>query len=152
MSLDMQINICFRFMKLYYYALCEHNKELNLIFVQDIGNQVMMILVSAVYIIDCSYRSGRKPTQNTCTCIWNEPQHDKTNKVVCAPSEDQSLRCLHGSLASHWAHKQESDQTGGMPSIIWVFAGCTCHLFGFVMLRLNIMYLIFWPYAISLLI
>ena len=31
-----------------------------------------------------------------------EPEHDKTNKIVCAPSEDsdQSLHCLW-SLATH---------------------------------------------------
>ena len=30
-----------------------------------------------------------------------------------------------GSLATHWAHSEESDQTGRMPRLIWVFAGCT---------------------------
>ena len=28
-----------------------------------------------------------------------------------------------GSLASHWAHIEDSDQTGRMPRLIWVFAG-----------------------------
>ena len=28
-----------------------------------------------------------------------------------------------GSLATHWAHSEDSDQTGGMPRLIWVFAG-----------------------------
>ena len=30
-----------------------------------------------------------------------------------------------GSLATHWAHSEDSDQTGWMPRLIWVFAGCT---------------------------
>ena len=30
-----------------------------------------------------------------------------------------------GSLATHWAHSKDSDQTGRMPRLIWVFAGCT---------------------------
>ena len=30
-----------------------------------------------------------------------------------------------GSLATQWAHCEDSDQTGRMPRIIWVFAGCT---------------------------
>ena len=30
-----------------------------------------------------------------------------------------------GSLATHWAHSEDSDQTGPMPRLIWVFAGCT---------------------------
>ena len=37
-----------------------------------------------------------------------------------------------GSLATHWAHSKDSDQTGQMPRLIWVFAGCTCHYAGFV--------------------
>ena len=31
-----------------------------------------------------------------------------------------------GSLATHWAHRKDSGQTGRMPdALIWVFAGCT---------------------------
>ena len=30
-----------------------------------------------------------------------------------------------GSLATHWAHSEDSNQTGWMPRLIWVFAGCT---------------------------
>ena len=29
------------------------------------------------------------------------------------------------SLATHWAHSEDSDQTGRMPRLIWVFAGRT---------------------------
>ena len=56
-----------------------------------------------------------------------------------APSKvsDQPLRCPHErklrSLAIHKAHSEDSDQTGWMPRLIWVFAGCTCHFVGFVM-------------------
>ena len=32
-----------------------------------------------------------------------------------------------GSLAIHWAHSEDSDQTGRMPRLIWIFAGRTCH-------------------------
>ena len=42
-----------------------------------------------------------------------------------------------GSLAAHWEHSEDSDQTGRMPRLIWVFAGCTCHFVGFDMRRLN---------------
>ena len=38
-----------------------------------------------------------------------------------------------GSLAIHWVHSEDSDQTGRMPRLIWVFAGRTCHFVGFVM-------------------
>ena len=30
-----------------------------------------------------------------------------------------------GSLAAHWADSEDSDQTGRMPRLIWVFAWCT---------------------------
>ena len=33
-----------------------------------------------------------------------------------------------GSLATHWAHSEDPDQTGRMPRLIWVFAGCTATL------------------------
>ena len=36
------------------------------------------------------------------------------------------------SLATHWAHGENSDQIGRMPRLIWVFAGRTCHFVGFV--------------------
>ena len=72
----------------------------------------------------------------------NEPPHDKTNKMVCASSEDSdqsghppgwsasSLSAWRklGSLTTHWAHSEDSDQTGRMPSLIWVFAGRTAIL------------------------
>ena len=37
------------------------------------------------------------------------------------------------SWASHWAHSEDSDQTGRMPWLIWVFAQRICHFVGFVM-------------------
>ena len=36
------------------------------------------------------------------------------------------------SSATHWVHSEDSDQTRRMPSLIWVFAGHTCHFVGFV--------------------
>ena len=33
-----------------------------------------------------------------------------------------------GSLATHWAHSEDSDQTGWMPRLIWVFDGRTLTL------------------------
>ena len=37
-----------------------------------------------------------------------------------------------GSLAAHWAHSEDSDQSGQIPRLIWVFAGRS-HFVGFVM-------------------
>ena len=41
-----------------------------------------------------------------------------------------------GSLSTHWAHSEDSDQTGRMPRLIWVFAGRTCHFVCLIMKRL----------------
>ena len=68
-----------------------------------------------------------------------EPRHDKTNKMSVRPAKTQislaicpiwsesSLSAWRklGSLATHWAHSENSDQTGRMPRLIWVFAGRT---------------------------
>ena len=37
-----------------------------------------------------------------------------------------------GLLATHWAHNEDSDHSGQMPRLIWVFAARTCHFVGFV--------------------
>ena len=40
-------------------------------------------------------------------------------------------------IATHWAHGEDSDQTGRMPRLIRVFSGRICHFVSFVMRRLN---------------
>ena len=74
----------------------------------------------------------------------NEPQN---TKMTCAQRRLGSawvdligLRCaLIGYLRSQCFFKRtaKTDQTGWMPRLIWVFAGCTGHFVGFVMLRLK---------------
>ena len=75
-----------------------------------------------------------------------EPPHDKTNKVNVRPAKtrislgirqvwsESSLSAWRklGPLATQWALSEDSDQTGRMPRLIWVFAGRTCHFVGFV--------------------
>ena len=79
---------------------------------------------------------------------WYELPHDKTNKLICAPSENSNPTGHPPSLISlcaQWvsrdpaflqADNEDSDQTGQMPRLIWVFAGRTCQFAGFVMQRL----------------
>ena len=43
------------------------------------------------------------------------------------------------------ADSEDSDQTGRMPRLIWVFAGCTCHFVGFVTRWLKF----FLPYSLA---
>ena len=57
---------------------------------------------------------------------------DKTNKMTVRPQirpvwSESSLSAWRklGSLATYWAHSEDSDQTGRMPRLIWVFAGRT---------------------------
>ena len=78
----------------------------------------------------------------SCLLNTNEPPRDKTNKMTVRPAKTQislgmrpvwsesSLSAWRdlGSLATHWAHSKDSDQTGRMPRLIWVFAGRTVTL------------------------
>ena len=80
----------------------------------------------------------------------HEPRHDKTNNVSVRPAKTQiSLGICpvwsEPSLCAQWvandpsflhADSKDSDQTGRMPRLIWVFAGSTCHFVGFVVRRL----------------
>ena len=71
-----------------------------------------------------------------------EPPHNKTNKMakwhvrpakthislgICPVWSESSLSTWRklGTLATHWAHSEDSDQTGRMPRPIWVFVGRT---------------------------
>ena len=88
-----------------------------------------------------------QPRKNAINILLKiEPPHDKTNEMTYAPSKDSdqvwsesSLSAWrnHGSLATHKAHSEDSDQTGQMPRLTWVFAGRTGHFIGFVMLWLK---------------
>ena len=79
----------------------------------------------------------------------NEPGHDKTNKMTVRKAKTQislgirpvwsksSLSAWRkfGSLVTHWAHSEDSGQTGRMPRLIclrWAHS----HFVGFVMTRL----------------
>ena len=58
---------------------------------------------------------------------WASTQSDQSS-----PSAWKNIE----SSATHWAHCEDSDQTGWMPRLIWVFAGCKGYFVGFVMRRL----------------
>ena len=47
-----------------------------------------------------------------------------------------------GALATQWAHSKDSDQTGRMPRLFWVFAWRTGHFVSFVMWRLKLIVLL----------
>ena len=76
-----------------------------------------------------------------CKSLY-ELRHDKTNKVTVYPAKTQislGIRPVWSEsslsawrklepLATHWAHSEDSDQTGWMPRLIWVFTGRTVTL------------------------
>ena len=79
----------------------------------------------------------------------SELGHDKTNKMICAPSEDSDqpghppnlIRVFAARMNKawalrypHWAHSEYSAQTVRMQRLIWVFPGRTCHFVGFIYL------------------
>ena len=68
-----------------------------------------------------------------------EPRHDKTNKMSVRPAKTDQIRPVwsESSLCAEWVAKdlsflhadsKDSDQTGRMPRLIWVFAGHTVTL------------------------
>ena len=79
----------------------------------------------------------------------NEPPDDKTNKMVCAPSEDSNqpghppslIRVFAVRAMGSWGSNVSSCgqrrlwSDWRMPRLIWVFAGRTGHFVGFVMRR-----------------
>ena len=85
-----------------------------------------------------------------CIDIWAASWQNQQND--CAPSEgsdqpghppsaqsDQSSLCAQlVAKAPSFLHadSEDSDRTGRMPRLIWVFTGRTCHSVGFVMRRL----------------
>ena len=62
-----------------------------------------------------------KPTK------WLCPQQRLRSAQASTQSDQSSLSTWRklGSLATHWAHIEDSDQTGQMSRLIWVFAGRT---------------------------
>ena len=91
----------------------------------DVGNTSYPsnILGCSSYIFGCSSNIlgcwGQNEERLLCQKLWNsvfEPPHDKTNKMIVRPAKTQI-------------------------SLIWVFAGHTCHFVGFVMRQLISCYL-----------
>ena len=72
-------------------------------------------------------------TRDKMSCLMTKPTkwHERPAKTQISlrirPVWSESLLSAWrklGSLATHWAHSEDSDQTGQMPRLIIVFAGC----------------------------
>ena len=98
-------------------------------------------------------------TKSSWIICRNKPKHDYT--LIWATSwqnQQVTVRPVwsESSLCAQWVPKdpsflhadsKDSDQTGQMPRLIWVFAGCTCHFICFVIRWLNYPFLntlVYW--------
>ena len=74
------------------------------------------------------------PVWQLNTCLYLSRLMTKPTMWLCAQrrlrsaqSDQSSLSAWRklGSLSTHWAYSEDSDQTGRIPRLIWVFAGRT---------------------------
>ena len=84
-------------------------------------------MVSFCFAVKMSQQNDMRPSKTQISLgirpVWSESS-------LCTQWIAKDLSFLH-------ADSKDSDQTGQMPRLIWVFAGHTCHFVGFVMLQLN---------------
>ena len=77
-----------------------------------------------------------------------ERQHNMTNKMTCAPSEDSDqpghppslIRVIAVRMRKSWIleHTAKTDQTAQMRRLIRIFARRTFNFVSFIVLRLNL--------------
>ena len=94
--------------------------------------------------------------KNKMPLIWDKCYGKVKRKPTkwLAPSEDSDQPGHpESSLCAQWVTKdpsflhvdsEDSDPTGQMPRLIWVFAGCTDNFVGFVKRRLISRFLLIW--------
>ena len=110
-----------------------HMRRLAWTFAARIGDKYQIrltqskhVYVYAAYIVWQKISMKLTPTwQNQQNiCVPTDTQISLGIRLVWSASSLSAWRKL-GPLATHWAHNKDSDQTGLMPRLIWVFAGCT---------------------------
>ena len=127
----------------FYTAFLHDNFPINFIaiFVWQASNHKQFVIT--YFFLQLLRQSTKERHQCvTSKCIITEPHHYKTNKMSVRPAKAQislgirpvwsesslSAQRKLGSLATHWTHSEDSDQTGRMPRLIRVFAGRTTTL------------------------
>ena len=80
-----------------------------------------------VYGFEKKVHAPSYPQQCCCGCslLWDAPSNSYFKK---SPWKWRTSPRKLEPLATHWAHSEDSDQTGRMPRLIWVFAGLTVTL------------------------
>ena len=89
-----------------------------------VKKRILTLSVCGVCVHVCFYMSRlmTKPTK------WHvRPARTQISLGICPVWSESSLSAWRkpGSLATHWAHSEDTDQTGQMPRLIWVFTECT---------------------------
>ena len=106
-------------------------------------NDLIKRSVSNEYVccleVECQTTSVHFNTDMSCSTT-------KPTKRSVRPATTDQIRRIRVSLCTQWiakdssflqADSEDSDQTGWMPRLIWILAGCTSSFAGFVMLWLN---------------
>ena len=113
-------------------------------------NTVIKIILHSQICLKMISVFTKPRTQTSVSGSWNYSM-TKPTKWPVRPAKTQislGIRPVWSeySLCAHWVAKnpnilqadsEDSDQTGRMPRLIWVFAGRTGHFVGFVVLWLN---------------
>ena len=108
---------------LYCQRSCFHLNQES-IYIKRLLQKKKELLIHNIWAI------ARQNQQNDLCAQWRlESAWASTQSYQSSLSAWKKL----GSLATHWAHSEDSDQTGQMHRLIWVFTGHSCHFVGFVM-------------------
>ena len=130
------------------------NSFLNEAALVDIST-ITVLFFRTVYFVTLV---DQKPPKSLLLYLnWFGPQHDKTNKVTVCPAKTQislGFRQVwsESSLCAQWVAKdpsffhadsKDSDQTGWMPRLIWIFAGAQsvcwfCHVAAHLCMEKNV--------------
>ena len=119
---------------------------------REIPNSLPEIIFSSPAKCSTTFMSRRQENCYQSLDLFTtrcKPPHDKTNKMAVRPAHTQirlGIRPVwsESSQCAQWvaedpmflqADSEDSDQTGRMPRLIWVFAGRNGHFVGFIMRR-----------------
>ena len=102
---------------------------LTALFDTAILHDLLNLFSRLLIFVHCKQCRMTKPTK------WlARPAKTQIRLSICPVWSEPSLSTWRniGPIASHWAHGKDSDQTGWMPRLIWVFTGGTGHFVGLV--------------------
>ena len=126
----------------------------------DIWTQILGTEIDSLLILRLTQKSITKGIFNLAHLFIYSGSHSHTLRIINGSTWNLVLGTMkHTVITFVWseayratqcvaqdpsflhAESEDSDQTGWMPRLIWIFAGRTCHFIGFVMRRLILHYL-----------